>query len=446
MRIFSKKAISYFIVVSFLLLIFQSPIFRAGSLPGGLRNLVNVYDEIFAVIMGIVLIMRLVRKQVPARILLIFSFLIAFLVMGALGTLLCNLQPARAAAEDIISVSKFLIVFLGFYCIANERMYTDIVRMLQKACKAMTWVFFVLSAFDILFPGRLFPLIMFRYGLHSLKLFYYHPAVLAQVMVLFVAVFSFKDQCPGLVSIRVYRIICLGIICFTLRGKSIGFVMFYIIFANMEKLIRGKYRLLLLSLAAAGVFLASAGNFSTYYGDAESARSVLTQDSITLANEHFPVGLGFGTFGSSAASKYYSPVYVKLGYQNKYGMGYMTRSYLTDTFWPILLGEFGYVGTLFYVAMILLITLQVIRVRVKNKGAMIAGISAMSYLLICSMAATAFFNPIAVLYAVVIALSLRQGEEKKRGAGKDEAGEVETGESEAGENEPGGERVRPGVF
>lgn len=88
-------------------------------------------------------------------------------------------------------------------------------------------------------------------------------------------------------------------------------------------------------------------------GGAENARTRMTVDSVALAFQHFPFGVGFGRFGSAIARENYSIEYVKLGYDAVYGLGSPGNPnnhgrFLTDTQWPAIVGEAGIVGAVFF--------------------------------------------------------------------------------------------------
>lgn len=87
------------------------------------------------------------------------------------------------------------------------------------------------------------------------------------------------------------------------------------------------------------------------------ARVRLTTDSLGLALSNFPAGAGFGRFGSAVARSTYSPLYYELGYQNVWGLGPDEENgqFLTDTFWPAIIGETGLVGTLFFTILLVMI-------------------------------------------------------------------------------------------
>lgn len=101
-----------------------------------------------------------------------------------------------------------------------------------------------------------------------------------------------------------------------------------------------------------------AATYIEYFVDSESvARIRLTLDAPIVAASHFPFGAGFGRFGSGIARQYYSPEYIALGYPSVWGLGPTVESgkFLTDTFWPAVIGETGFFGCFAYVMAIITI-------------------------------------------------------------------------------------------
>lgn len=94
-------------------------------------------------------------------------------------------------------------------------------------------------------------------------------------------------------------------------------------------------------------------------GNTEAARTILYRDSVILAIAAFPFGVGFGRFGSFMASQEYSPEYIALGYPNIYGLAPGERGpYLSDTFWPAIVGEAGVIGVIGFAAAVFVLARQ----------------------------------------------------------------------------------------
>ena len=124
--------------------------------------------------------------------------------------------------------------------------------------------------------------------------------------------------------------------------------------------------------------------------------------------EHFPFGTGFGSFGSSIAANYYSPIYERLGYQNNYGMSSEYSGFLTDCFWPTIFAQFGFIGLVFLFLIICYFLLISIRKLKINRDAGFAMLMTIVYLLITSVAESSFFNPTAFLFFILFQFPAQQ--------------------------------------
>lgn len=67
------------------------------------------------------------------------------------------------------------------------------------------------------------------------------------------------------------------------------------------------------------------------------------------ANTYFPFGSGFATFGSDQAARNYSRLYYQYGFNSLFGMNTKDGSFLSDTFWPMAIGQFGWIGSILYI-------------------------------------------------------------------------------------------------
>lgn len=88
----------------------------------------------------------------------------------------------------------------------------------------------------------------------------------------------------------------------------------------------------------------------------ESApRSILLRFGFKTANCYFPLGSGFGTFGTKIAAENYSSLYTAYGFNNIWGMSANDMRFLLDSYYPQIIGQLGYLGMLVFCCMILYI-------------------------------------------------------------------------------------------
>ncbi len=105
--------------------------------------------------------------------------------------------------------------------------------------------------------------------------------------------------------------------------------------------------LLVLVLAADIQTTVSATLNEYVYTSARGAPDATALRAFDVAALHAPFGAGFSRYGSYLAGANYSPEYVRLGFPRVWGLSNlpgMSGAFLTDTQWPVLIGETGWVG------------------------------------------------------------------------------------------------------
>lgn len=118
-------------------------------------------------------------------------------------------------------------------------------------------------------------------------------------------------------------------------------------------------------LLVAGAYVAEGSvittQFSAYTSTETSARSRLYSTGTQIADENFPIGVGFGRFASYPSRLYYSPVYYQYKLARVYGLSPSYPLFIDDTSWPSVIGETGYGGLIFYGVGLIALMLATIR-------------------------------------------------------------------------------------
>ena len=85
--------------------------------------------------------------------------------------------------------------------------------------------------------------------------------------------------------------------------------------------------------------------------DEGAARTYMYITSLKVFEDYFPLGPGFGTFGTDSAAKFYSPLNYQYDLNNIWGLNpddeTAGTSFYSDTFYP-LLSQFGVIGVLLF--------------------------------------------------------------------------------------------------
>ena len=129
------------------------------------------------------------------------------------------------------------------------------------------------------------------------------------------------------------------------------------------------------------------------------ARFALYQTSVVIARDHFPLGAGLGRFGSWMSRQEYSDVYARYGLDQVFGLSKANPQFITDTFWPQILGETGVLGLIGYVAFLAALGYQLVQTYLRSQASpaatavVLAAIMVLVQTLVESLASPVFNSP-----------------------------------------------------
>ena len=393
-----RKNLKYYtILICIYLLIFQNIIQQY-------ILIFKYFAELFALSLIPVFAIKVAKNRGKFRInkrdLLIILLLLLIFVVGIIANIKYKYQPLKIAFSDVLLVFKFFLVyFLSKIIMTNE--------FIDKYKKKYLWhikfiiiVLFLLTILNYIF--NIWPYTE-RYGIMSNKLFFGHPTSLAAVCIFLMAcLFMYTENIKK--EKNFFGVILIMVLS-TMRSKAMAsaIVIFLItIYINKsnKKISFSKFGI----LALVGVIVA--WNQIEYYyitlAD-EGAREKLTSTAFKIAKDYFPIGTGFGTYASYFSAVYYSSVYYKYHLSNVYGLSPDKTLFTSDTFWPMILGQFGIIGTISYILIIALLFVNIQKsFENNNKGIYLSKICCLVYLLISSTSESAFVHPMAIPLAFVI--------------------------------------------
>jgi hypothetical protein len=97
-------------------------------------------------------------------------------------------------------------------------------------------------------------------------------------------------------------------------------------------------------------------------------RVALYVGSVAVGRDHFPLGAGLGRYGSHMSGVEYSPVYARYGLDQVPELSPTDGSAITDTFWPMLLGETGILGTIAFAVFVVALLVDLWQVQGKGES------------------------------------------------------------------------------
>lgn len=363
-------------------------------------------DEIFAFSAILILLVGMIfRRGMNLQLFwkVIACGLFVFSVLNILGFIINSSQPINALLVDgFLSLKFFLGILLGYQIFGRGIDFDS--KKIEWYIKIVTSSMFFLLLVNYLF--QIFPNQGSRFGVPIPSLFFTHSEYLAAAATLLL-VMTFKVYKKGL-KFNYFILMQVFIIFSTFRYKAmataiIGAFLFVLVVV-VEKKIQLKHVLIMISSI---VFLAR-DQILVYYGNSfsESARGMLTIKAFEIAKDYFPLGVGFGTYASYMSRVYYSQVYDKYDLSSVWGLSNSPESvsFISDTFWPMILGQGGFIGLIVYICIITYIVIKIASTYRFNRFSYLSGMLAMAYLLIQSTAASAFVSPSSVQFGIWIGL------------------------------------------
>lgn len=382
------------------LMVFQSPLETVSSI-------FKYIDEALALI-GIFLLAKkfLCRGQITASkdTIIIVCLLAIFVISGLTGNFLYKYQPLKAVIIDLITNIKFYCTILTGYYLCYHFDWNRMKKISNISARLMTALLFVIFLMDRvlnIFPGQI------RYGIKSAQLFYIHPTYLAGAVIFLLALLTIFYERKNFI----YILCCCVITVFTLRSKSFGAIAVFCVLFVFIKTFKKKIKLWQIALLGCCAIIVGWPMIHYYFVllAGHSARSVMTLTSFRILWDYFPIGTGFGTYASSVAGEYYSPVYVKYGFEQVYELSSSNpNSFFSDTFWPIIIGQTGLIGTVSYLSVQLLLLKKCLSTYKLDKFVFLGMLFIMIYLFISSMAEPTFNNSISMSLAFTLGMIFGQ--------------------------------------
>lgn len=326
-----------------------------------------------------------------------------FLLTGTASTLLNGSDTSlTAVVKDLVLCGKFFAVFLCGKLLFLTADREEIFRRLRRMTRLLVTVIFlcgILSLFVNIGMGD-----QVRYGLRSYRFLFTHYMFLVYAEAVMTSVLcTGKDE-----DNRIYIGMALGTMLLTLRTKAVVFCIIFLVFFLVERLgkeIKLRYYVL---AGVAGIAVAW-GKITEYlsWGFTYNMRNGLYLAGARLAAEYFPLGVGFAGFGSNLSYEYNTQIYYDLGLNTYQGFD-RGAPVVSDVFWPYIYGEFGVIGFLLYVGMLVMIFFS-LREELREQQELMRGANCIfAYLLVASMAEAVFTNSTGVCSALLLSVYFRR--------------------------------------
>lgn len=263
---------------------------------------------------------------------------------------------------DAICLLKIFLPFLVCMKIASRDKNMLIIKYLEPIAKVLIGlgaIFGIISQFADL--GMTDP--QRRYGIAPFFFIFQNEGRYGYIIAICLVIILIVEK-----DIRkqlIYNVLAIFNMVLTTKGVVYIVIVCYIILAIMW---RKRSKLSLTNIAVLGVagIAVSTLQINTYLKDIESPRVRLIRYGFVTANK-YPLGSGFATYGSDMAMKNYSKLYDMYGFENYFGLSREVGNFLNDCYLGMVVGQFGYLGTLLYIALLVMCFIPINKITFNNK-------------------------------------------------------------------------------
>lgn len=341
---FTVKITTFFLLFMF----FQDLI--AANLPEAAASYFTFIDELF-IICGLTFVIarsRSIRKSTLTLLLIMLGILLLGFLSGAY----------QKVPLDITLKGAFLTVkgMLLFFIFKNLKFSEADINKIMKLILALGILSLFFAVVDILFKESFRNLLNTnnkldtRSNILSVQSLFVHPGVYGWFTLFVGLYFLAQYLVKGEKKAFIYTFLFFFFSILSLRSKVLMAIGAILILVTIKR------RVYIVGLTFLGIIV------FLLFGDViqdlilltteryisadvtESARKALYQTGYLIALSEFPLGEGFGRFGSWIARVEYSPVYYEYGLNNVYGLRPDNPIWATDTYWPSIMGEIGIIG------------------------------------------------------------------------------------------------------
>lgn len=358
-----NNIIKYLVIVTIILSLYQD----------FLQKYIKVFtyaDEIYMCLLGVLFIILLLKKKVSLYKYdkIFIGALSLFIIIGFLGIYIYKYTTFWIAFKSAITTLKGYIIYLCakniLGLVKNKKSILRIAYLLSKSSLILFTIIGILNLnFNFLkTSGK-------RFGINTVAIGFSHVTELAFFTFACLSIVIFYYQYNKIKSLPILEVICSSIlILITGRTKSIVFFILFITFSiayiiskQTSKKIRFRYIFIIFPI----ILLVSAPRIKSEFFD--GPRGILYENAIKIADESFPIGSGFGTYGSNMSREYYSPLYYKFNIDNIRGFSLENNTFITDTYWAMILGENGWLGVLLILLVLICIILSFLKLKANNQ-------------------------------------------------------------------------------
>lgn len=382
-----------------------------------------------AILCNIVIVLLLYQSLLE-RIFIVFRYFDEILALVVLGySLLCCIYNGKVKKNKYY-ITMFTCIFL--YCFIGTVSsimyhYQPFILTFSGAILSLKW-FALMAGGCAIAKNKLT-----RRDYHDIKCgVYINIAIMLLWEILTIRVIDLKyalyawDLCAKCVFIaciifmewdgdrKDYMAVGVTIFMLALSGKAKGYAAIMVILFTLIWVIKKKAKIEVMHLTIIGaIALTVAWDKISYYyifgKKYDFSRYRLFRTAIDIANDYFPVGTGWSTYGSYFSVERYSPVYYLYGISEHRELGIESKLFLCDNYLASVCAETGWIGMMaifIFCVSIFLFIQKNFGIEREMINSYAAAFSILSYMVITTVEETGFAQPVLACLGLLMGIAL----------------------------------------
>lgn len=362
---------------------------------------ISFLDEILGIVAAISLSRYFIRKmEIPYSVLIIFALIIGIALCGVLSSYLSDIEVTWSnRVINLFSLIKNQLVFLWLLLVPTVQNKKNTIKLLEPIIKVFILISFTCAVINTFHDiGMSYDI---RFSLRSFKFIYSNPATLNDRILCGIAILVGSR---GISKNIFYILLGSVVVILTLRANGLAAV---VVLWTLFLLLKFGKKITFQKIIFVALMAIATGwqSIKNYLIENVTPRGMMLRNGVVLANQHFPLGAGLGSYGSDIAFKFYSPIYYQLGYDKIWVLAPITGTVATDNFWPMMFGQYGWIASILFL-ILLVMQLYILNLYITNDQLKVTAITLFSYMIMKSMGEAVYtavygmllYSFIAILY------------------------------------------------
>ena len=363
-------------------------------------NYLRFIDEAIAVLCLGIILMSAFRKTLDRSHLYMLMLMVLLLCVGLVSNYSAQKQTQLAPIlTDVGSTFKVFVTYIGasLYLgpVKNKKRVINVLAQVVRLFVLLVFACMILHELGIVSMGE-----DVRYGLSSFRFFNDGAGQLSFMFYNTFLILTLDLRYhTNRRSVRLLFLMMASLVWVsTLRTRAFIYVLVYwgLFWLMIEKghVIRMNWKTLLVGFV--GMAIMSMDQIQTYFANDRTARYNFLYFGIYTMTRFLPLGSGFATYGTDAALTYYSQLYYEYGFPRIWGLSPEFPVFTHDTYWPAIMAQFGVIGVIILVTILVFWTKDLLKRSMNNQYAYLAALFIAITQLSSSIATATFFHFVTV--------------------------------------------------